>query len=87
MMASLYFAMGLVMVVASRNPFKHKAFVDFLIISNSLHAVVMFITAKNSFHIFLDAIPVGAMGILPLFFYPWKLRNFLIRDIPDGVEL
>jgi hypothetical protein len=80
MMASLYFAMGVVMAFAARNPEKHKAFVDFLIIANGLHAIVMFIAAQNALQILLDVIPIGAMGTLPLLFYPWGLKNFLIRD-------
>ena len=79
MMASLYFSMGIVMVFAARNPEKHKAFVDFIITGNTLHALVMLITAQNTIQIMLDVIPIGLMGILPLFFYPWGLRNFLVR--------
>ena len=79
MMASLYFSMGLVMVFAARSPEKHKSFVDFLVLGNTLHALVMLITAQNSLQIILDVIPIGAMGILPLFFYPWGVRNFLVR--------
>lgn len=79
MMASLYFSMGLVMVFAARNPEMHKSFVDFLVLGNTLHALVMLITAQNSLQIILDIIPIGAMGLLPLFFYPWGKRNFLVR--------
>ena len=79
MMASLYFSMGVVMVFAARNPENNKAFVDFLIIGNTLHALVMLVTAQNFLQIVLDVLPIGLMGILPLFFYPWGIRNFLIR--------
>lgn len=79
-MASIYFAMGIVMVFAARDPQKHKAFVDFLVIANILHAMVMLIASQSLIQIFLDAIPVGAMGFLPLLFYPWGLRNFLLRN-------
>jgi hypothetical protein len=82
MIASLYLAMGVVMVFAARNPEKHKAFVDFLVIANILHASVMLVTAQKMLQIVLDVLPIGAMGILPLVFYPWGLRNFLIRDFP-----
>ena len=79
MMASLYFSMGVVMVFAARNPEKHKSFVDFLVLGNILHALVMLITVQNATQIMLDVIPIGLMGILPLFFYPWEIRNFLVR--------
>jgi hypothetical protein len=82
MIASLYLAMGVVMVFAARNPEKHKAFVDFLVIANILHALVMVVTAQKMLQIVLDVLPIGAMGILPLVFYPWGLRNFLIQDNP-----
>jgi hypothetical protein len=82
MIASLYLAMGVVMVFAARNPEKQKAFVDFLVIANILHASVMLVTAQKMLQIVLDVLPIGAMGILPLVFYPWGLRNFLIRDFP-----
>ncbi len=80
MMASLYLAMGVVMVFAARSPEKHKAFVDFLVIANILHALVMLVAAQNTLQIVLDVIPIGVMGVLPLLFYPWGLSNFLIRD-------
>jgi hypothetical protein len=79
MMAGLYFAMGLVMIFAARKPEKQKAFVDFLIIGNILHATVMLFTAQNTWQIVLDALPVGVMGGLPLLFYPWGLGKFLIQ--------
>jgi hypothetical protein len=82
MIASLYLSMGVVMVFAARKPEKHKAFVDFLIIANILHASVMLVTAQNILQIVLDVFLIGAMGVLPLLFYPWGLRNFLIRDNP-----
>jgi hypothetical protein len=81
MMASLYFAMGLVMVFAARKPEQHKAFVDFLVIANVLHAGVMLLTAQNTLQIFLDVIPIGVMGLLPLSIYPWGLKNFLFGDM------
>jgi hypothetical protein len=80
MIASLYFAMGVVMIFAARCPEKHKIFVDYLVIANILHALVMLVTIQYPMQILLDVLPIGAMGILPLLFYPWGLRNFLIRD-------
>ncbi|MHA2208050.1 MAG: hypothetical protein ACXABV_02670 [Candidatus Thorarchaeota archaeon] len=41
MMSSIYFSMGIVMILAAREPSKHKLFVDFLIISNTIHAIIM----------------------------------------------
>ena len=79
MMASLYFSMGIVMVFAARSPEQHKSFIDFIILGNTLHALVMLVAAQNFLQVFLDALPIGLMGILPLFFYPWGVRNFLIR--------
>lgn len=79
MMASLYFSMGVVMVFVARSPEKHKSFIDFLILGNTLHALVMLVTAQTFLQIVLDVLPIGLMGILPLFLYPWKIRNFLVR--------
>ena len=77
MLSVLYLAMGLVMVVCAKKPDRHKSFLDFLVIGNCLHAAVMIIYADNMFHILIDSVSVGLMGLLPLFFYPWGLRNFL----------
>lgn len=77
MMASIYLAMGVIMILAARNPIKHKAFIDFVILANTMHAGVMFYFAQNPAHIILDVIPIGLMGLLPLLIYPWGLRNFL----------
>ncbi|HSG45490.1 MAG TPA: hypothetical protein VLA72_20275 [Anaerolineales bacterium] len=80
MMSSLYLAMGVVMVFAARSPVKHKAFVDFLILANVLHALVMLFTAQSMWQVILDVIPIGLMGILPLVFYPWGMKKFLVSD-------
>lgn len=79
MMSILYFSMGIVMVIAARSPENHKSFIDFLVLGNTLHALVMLITAQSVLQVILDVFPIGAMGLLPLFFYPWGVRNFLVR--------
>ncbi|MFX1558971.1 MAG: hypothetical protein ACFFBL_00110 [Promethearchaeota archaeon] len=75
MMSSIYFSMGLVMILAAKNPIKHKLFIDFLILSNIIHSLIMIVFAQNIIQIIVDAGLVGVMGVLPLFFYPWGLRN------------
>jgi hypothetical protein len=77
MMASIYLAMGIIMILVARKPLKNKAFIDFVILANTLHAGVMLYFAHNPAHIVLDVIPIGLMGLLPLLMYPWGLRNFL----------
>lgn len=77
MVGSLYFAMGIVMLTATRNPMSHKSFIDFVILANILHALVMFIYAEHILQMVLDVGFIGMMGILPLLFYPWGLRSFL----------
>ena len=77
MVGSLYFAMGIVMLFVSKTPAKHKAFVDFIIIGNILHSIVMIAFAQNHLHVLLDAGFIGAMGVLPLALYPWELKKFL----------
>ncbi len=77
MMSSIFVAMGIVMILIAKNPRAHKAFVDFIIISNIFHAIVMLIYAQNVMQILADVTVVGAMGVLPLWFYPWGLKNFL----------
>lgn len=72
-----YFAMGIIMIFSARNPLAHKSFLDFVILANILHAFVMVVYAKNLFHLVVDFLSIGLMGVLPLFFYPWGLRKFL----------
>ena len=78
MLASIYLAMGIVMIVVAKNPIGQKSFIDFLIIANVLHALVMLVTVQHPLQIILDVVPIGAIGLLPLFFYPWGLRNILL---------
>jgi hypothetical protein len=77
MIGGLYFAVGIVMILVARNPLSHKAFVDFVVISNILHAIVMLVYATNVLQVVLDVGFVGSMGVLPLLFYPWGLKKFL----------
>jgi len=77
MMASLYLAMGTVMISTAKNPTQNKAFIDFLIIANLLHGAVMLFAAKNSYQILFDAVPILLMGGVPLIIYPWELKRFL----------
>ncbi|MHA2065131.1 MAG: hypothetical protein ACXABY_12210 [Candidatus Thorarchaeota archaeon] len=75
MMSSIYFSIGIVMILAAKAPTEHKLFVDFLILSNTIHAAIMIIFAQNVLQIIVDAGMIGVMGILPVVFYPWGLRN------------
>ena len=77
MVGSVYFAMGMVMLAAAKAPLKHKAFVDFIIIGNILHSIVMIAYAQSFIHIVIDAGFIGAMGVIPLALYPWELKKFL----------
>lgn len=76
MISSVYVAMGIVMICAARNPEGNKAFVDFLIIANTLHAATMTFFAVNIYHLLIDSLFIGLMGILPLILYSWKLTKF-----------
>ncbi|MCW4040692.1 MAG: hypothetical protein NWE83_08070 [Candidatus Bathyarchaeota archaeon] len=77
MISCLYIAMGIVMVASASDPVKHKGFIDFIILANVLHAGVMIVVAENIFHLVVDALFIGLMGILPLGLYPWKRTQFL----------
>ena len=77
MVGSLYFALGLVMLLVSKTPMKHKAFVDFIIIGNILHSIIMVVYAQNLSHIVIDVSFIGSMGLIPLVLYPWGLKTFL----------
>ena len=77
MLSALYLSMGIVMLLTARRPEAHKAFVDFVILGNLLHAAVMLVYAEHVLHIAVDVGAVGAMGAAPLFFYPWGLKRFL----------
>jgi len=76
MIGSIYFAMGIIMLMTAKNPLSHKSFVDFVVVANIFHAIVMILFAQNIFHLG-DAALIGLMGVLPLLFYPWSLKNFL----------
>ena len=77
MIGTIYFAMGVIMIFSASNPLAHKSFLDFVILANILHAFAMAIYAENFLHIVVDALFIGLMGIVPLFFYPWGLKKFL----------
>jgi hypothetical protein len=65
MIASIYFAMGIIMLITAKNPFSHKSFVDFVVVANIFHAIVMIIFAQNIFH--LESILRNSLVYLRLF--------------------
>lgn len=77
MISSIYIAMGVVMIYTTKNPKNLEAFIDFLITTNVSHAAVMTLFAENIYHLLVDSLFVGLMGILPLLFYPWKRTKIL----------
>jgi len=77
MVGSLYLAMGIGMLCIAKRPEGQKGFIDFIVLANILHAAVMIVFAQKPVHIYLDAGFVGLMGAVPLFAYPWGIRNFL----------
>lgn len=77
MISTIYLAMGIVMIRIAQDPLPHKGFIDFLIVANLTHALVMLIYAESLWHILFDASAIALLGGLPLFFYPWGLRQFL----------
>lgn len=54
-----------------------RPFLDFVILGNILHAGVMLAYAEHVLHIVFDVGVIGAMGVAPLFFYPWGLKRLL----------
>ena len=58
MIASIYLAMGIIMVLIAKVPLNHKSFIDFVILANILHALVMLVTARNFYHIILILPPL-----------------------------
>jgi len=77
MVGSMYMAMGIIMVLIAKQPKEHKSFIDFIVIANILHALVMIFYAQKPSHIYLDSTFMFAMGMIPLFIYPWPIRKFL----------
>lgn len=77
MVGSLYFAMGIVMLIAAHNPIEHRAFLEFAIIGNILHAFIMIAYATKPIQIVVDAGFIGFMGLVLLILYPWGIKNFL----------
>lgn len=76
MLSSIYFALGIVMIRVAPRPNNHKSLIDFIVLANVLHAAVMVIFTRHLGHIF-DAVVIGAMGIIPMFIYPWGWKSFL----------
>lgn len=80
MIGGIYLALGIVMIIASKQPEKHKLFVDFCILMNLFHAVVMMafaILVNQPHHLVGDVVWIGAQAVIPLFVYPWGIKNFL----------
>jgi len=77
MVGSLYFAMGIVMLIAARAPLEHRAFLEFTILGNILHAVVMVVFAENPVQLAVDVGFIGLMGSILLALYPWGIKFFL----------
>ena len=85
MMASIYLAMGIIMVLIAKEPLNHKSFIDFVILANLLHALVMLVTAHNLNHIIFDFAPIALMGVIPLLIYPWGIAKFLrLKNFQDA---
>ena len=77
MVGSLYFSLGVIMILVAKTAENHKALVDFLILGNILHSIIMIFYAQTAVHILLDASFIGLMGEIPLILYPWGLKYFL----------
>ena len=77
MLGSVYLAMGIGMICIAKKPESQKGFIDFVVMSNIFHAIVMIVFAQKPIHVYLDAGYVGLMGVMPLFIYPWGIKNFL----------
>lgn len=79
MIGGIYIAWGIVMVIASKEPLKHKLFIDFTILANLFHAVVMvfFGSIEQPTHLYGDVLWICALSVIPLLFYPWGIKNFL----------
>jgi hypothetical protein len=77
MISVLYFSFGIFMIIASKNPRTHKLFIDFIIFSNLLHALVMLVYITNIYQIIFDVVTIGLMGLIPLLIYPWDIKSFL----------
>lgn len=79
MIGGIYIAMGIMMILAAQEPRKHKLFVDFIILGNFLHAVVMIIFGiiDQPAHLVGDVLWISVLWILPLVFYPWGLQKLM----------
>lgn len=77
MIASIYLAMGIIMILIAKKPLAHKSFIDFLILANLFHALIMLVYSRNFIQVIFDVIPIGLMGLIPLIIYPWQIVNFL----------
>jgi hypothetical protein len=65
------------MIFSSKNPGSHKLFIDFIILTNILHALVMLLFITNVYQIVFDVVTIGLMGLIPFLVYPWEVKSFL----------
>ena len=72
MIGGIYIAFSIVMILAAKEPMKHKLFVDFAILAN-LHDAVMIVfgVLKQPTHLYGDVVWIAMLLALPLIFYPW----------------
>lgn len=79
MIGGIYIAWGIVMIAASKEPLKNKLFIDFTILGNLFHALVMifFGIIEQPMHLYGDVLWISALWVVPLVYYPWGIKNFL----------
>lgn len=75
MISVIYLSLGIMMLLAAKRPLAHKSLLDFSILGNTLHALVMLFYAENTYHIAIDVSGIALLGLIPLTFYPWGIRN------------
>ncbi|MDH5645528.1 MAG: hypothetical protein OEZ01_05945, partial [Candidatus Heimdallarchaeota archaeon] len=65
----------------SKHPENTKSLLDFIIVANILHTLVMLYFSQHPLHIIIDVGGISLIAIIPLLIYPWDRKNFLKFDL------
>lgn len=75
MISVIYLSLGIMMLLSAKSPLSHKSLLDFSILGNTLHALVMLFYADKLYHVAVDVVGIALLGLIPLAFYPWGIRK------------
>jgi hypothetical protein len=82
MMLSLYAAMGIFLLIASRNPAAHRSLIAYAGWANITHAAVMVVQslhdAGERMHLLIGVAGFGTIGLALVALLPWKKQTAVV---------